>query len=102
MPYVVSIDSRRGCSIEDSILVNLTSDTLSRVEVSLNLFGSPNHNILGEKTIQSPLKGIRIHSAFRPEVGDLSQGMDPRIRSSGTNHMERFSRKTFKMILNHA
>ena len=87
MPYVLSVDGWTGPSIQDSILVNLTGYILSRVEFSLNLLGSPNHNVFWKKTVQSLLKGVRIQSAFCLEVSDLSLGVDACIRSSGTDQL---------------
>jgi hypothetical protein len=59
-------------------------------------------HIRWEKAVESPLNGLDIQFALRFEVGHLSQGMNPCVRPSRSNQMNRFSGEAGQFLFDEA
>ena len=76
----------------------------SRIEVRSHFPGKGNPNLRRKTRIPSHLPGIQTPASDRIKVNDLSEPMNPGIRSSGTNHTDRMIGHTrergFQNLLN--
>lgn len=72
--------------IEDSVFVRLVFCAVTGVKVGRRVLGGADEDIRWEKGVQPSSKGLWIEVGWGAEVADLVEGMDPGVRSAGSDH----------------
>jgi hypothetical protein len=74
---------------------------LSGMKTFLYLLCPLNSNIGREETVEGSLNRVHIHFASGLKMGNLAEGVHPRIRPPGTNQMDGFSYEKCQFFFDH-
>jgi hypothetical protein len=83
----------------DVVFVGFRFSRVPRVKLAGNFLDLPDANFRRQKRVYPPQHGVRVHTAKSLNAGDLSLGVNARIRSAGTCNLDLVIKELLKSLL---